>query len=68
MAWFIIVLLTINTGVTSEEIITKLNFETLQSCQEYVVENYDWLNERVNKDHDQHKSTPNLYRCVTGLP
>ena len=66
--WFIIVLLTINTGVTSEKIITKLNFETLQSCQEYVVENYDWLNERVNKDDDQHKSTPNLYRCVIGLP
>ena len=66
--WFIIVLLTINSSITSEEIITELKFETLQACQEYVVENYDLLNERVNKDHGQHKSTPNLYRCVIGLP
>ena len=30
--------------------------------------NYNDLNKRVNKDHDQHHSTPNLFHCVDHLP
>ena len=68
MEWFIIVLLTMGKGIASEEILTDLRFKTEQSCKEYVVKNYDLLNERVNKNHEQHKSTPNLYHCITGVP
>ena len=68
MAWFIIVLLTINNGVASKEVLSNKKCKSELSCKEFVVKNYDRLNERVNKDHDQHESTPNLYSCVVGLP
>ena len=68
MEWFIIVILTFTNGVPSEEILSNYKFKSEISCKEFVVKNYDRLNERVNKDHDQHESTPNLYRCVIGLP
>ena len=29
---------------------------------------YDDLNKSVNKDYDQHHSTPNLYHCVNNNP
>ena len=67
MKWFIIVLLTVNPNV-SADIITKLKFDTEESCREYVVKNYDDLNKSVNKDYDQHHSTPNLYHCVNNNP
>ena len=67
MKWFIIVLLTVNPNV-SADVITKPKFETEELCREYVVKNYDDLNKRVNKDHDQHHSTPNLYHCVNNNP
>ena len=67
MKWFIIVLLTANPNV-SADVITKPKFETEESCREYVVKNYNDLNKRVNKDHDQHQSTPNLYHCVNNNP
>ncbi len=68
MEWFIIVLLTMGKGIASEEILTDLRFKTEQSCQEYVIKNYEKLNEGLNKDYEQHESTPNLYRCVLGMP
>ena len=68
MEWFIIVILTFTNGVPSEEILSYYKFKSELSCKEFVVKNYDRLNERVNKDHDQHESTPNLYSCVVGLP
>ncbi len=67
MKWFIIVILTANPAVPSD-IINKPSFDTRELCREYVVKNYDKLNERVNKDHDQHHSTPNLYHCVSNNP
>ena len=67
MKWFIIVLLTTNPNV-SADIITKPKFDTKELCREYVVKNYDKLNKRVNKDHDQHHSTPTLFHCVDRLP
>ena len=39
-------------------------FDTEKVCREYVVKNYDDLNNRVNKDHGQHHSTPNLFHCI----
>ena len=67
MKWFIIVLLTVNPNV-SADIITKPKFDTKELCRAYVVKNYDKLNKRVNKDYDQHPSTPNLFHCVDHLP
>ena len=67
MKWFIIVLLTVNPNV-SADIITKPKFDTEELWRKYVVKNYDKLNKRVNKDHDQHHSTPNLFHCVDRLP
>ena len=63
MKWFIIVSLTTNP-VVSADIITKPKFDTKELCREYVVKNYDELNKRVNEDHGQHQSTPNLFHCV----
>jgi hypothetical protein len=63
MKWFIIVLLTANPN-TPSNIINKPMFETEKVCREYVVKNYDYLNKRVNEDHGQHQSTPNLFHCV----
>ena len=68
MEWFIIVLLTMSTGETSEKILTNLRFKTENSCQKYVIKNYEKLNVGLNKDYEQHESTPNLYRCVIGKP
>ena len=68
MEWFIVVILTFTSAAPSEEVLSKYKFRSEISCKEFVVENYDRLNERVNEDHDQHHSTPNLYRCVTGIP
>ncbi len=68
MEWFIVVILTISTISPSEEVLSKYRFKSEISCKEFVVKNYDRLNERVNKDHDQHHSAPNLYRCVTSIP
>ena len=68
MEWFIVVILTITSGAPSEEVLSKYRFKSEISCKEFVVKNYDRLNERVNKDHDQHHSTPNLYRCVNNIP
>ena len=68
MEWFIIVILTFTNGVPSEEILSNYKFKSEISCKEFVVKNYDRLNERVNKDNDQHHLAPNLYRCVTGIP
>ena len=68
MEWFIVVILTITSGAPSEEVLSKYRFKSEISCNEFVVKNYDRLNERVNKDHDQHHSTPNLYRCVNNIP
>ena len=68
MEWFIVVILTITSGAPSEEVLSKYKFRSEISCKEFVVKNYDRLNERVNKDHDQHHSTPNLYRCVNNIP
>ena len=67
MKWFIIAILTANPFIQSD-IITKPKFETEKVCREYVVKNYDKLNKRVNKDYDQHHSTPNLYHCVNNNP
>ncbi len=67
MKWFIIVILTVNSQVPAD-ILTKPKFETEKLCREYVVANYGKLNKRVNKDHDQHHSTPNLFHCVDHLP
>ena len=67
MKWFIVVLLTANPNVPAD-IIKKPTFILEKECREYVVKNYDKLNKRVNKDYGQHESTPNLYRCVIGLP
>ena len=33
---------------------------------QYIVQNYDKLNETTNKKYNQHSSTPNLYRCISG--
>ena len=63
MKWFIIVSLTTNP-VVSADIITKPKFDTIELCREFVIKNYDELNERVNKKNDQHKSTPNLFHCI----
>jgi len=63
MKWFIVVILTANPNVPSD-IINKLLFDTEKVCREYVLKNYDKLNKRVNKDHGQHQSTPNLFHCV----
>ena len=30
----------------------------------FTTKNYDDLNNRVNKDHGQHHSTPNLFHCI----
>tara|TARA_B100001175_G_scaffold139380_1_gene118362 strand:+ start:304 stop:513 length:210 start_codon:yes stop_codon:yes gene_type:complete len=67
MKWFIIAILTANPSVPSD-IISKPTFDTRELCREYVVKNYDELNERVNKKNDQHKSTPNLFHCVNDKP
>ena len=67
MKCFIIFILTSNPFIQSD-IITKHKFETEKVCREYVVKNYDKLNKRVNKDYDQHHSTPNLYHCVNNNP
>jgi hypothetical protein len=68
MEWFIVVILTITSAAPSEEVLSKYRFKSEISCKEFVVKNYDRLNERVNKDNDQHHSAPNLYRCVTNIP
>ena len=65
--WFIVVILTIQS-LTPADIITKPKFETEKSCREYVVENYKKLNKSVNKEHNQHHSTPNLFHCVNNHP
>lgn len=67
MKWFIIVILTANPTVPAD-IVSRLGFDTEPLCREYVVKNYDKLNKRVNKEHDQHHSTPNLFHCVNTLP
>ncbi len=67
MKWFIIVILTANPAVPSD-ILNKPLFDTEVQCREYVVSNYEKLNKRVNKDHDQHHSTPNLFHCVYNKP
>ncbi len=66
MKWFIIFILTTNPSV-SPNIITQLKFDTKELCREYVVKNYNKLNERVNKKYEQHQSTPNLYYCVNDI-
>ena len=68
MKWFIVVILTFTSAAPSEEVLSKYKFRSEISCKEFVVKNYDRLNERINEDNDQHHSTPNLYRCVTGIP
>ena len=67
MKWFIVVLLTANPNVPAD-IIKKPTFILEKECREYVVKNYDDLNKRVNENHDQHQSTPNLFHCVDRLP
>jgi hypothetical protein len=68
MEWFIVVILTFTSAAPSEEVLSKYKFRSEISCKEFVVKNYDKLNERVNKDYGQHESTPNLYSCVISLP
>lgn len=67
MKWFIIVLLTANPNIPAD-VFKKPSFTTEAECREYVVKNYDDLNKRANKNHDQHKTTPNLFHCVDHLP
>jgi len=50
----------------SIDITPDYRFDTEVECQAYIIENYDELNENVNKEYNQHHSTPNLYRCVRG--
>ena len=68
MEWFIVVILTFTSAAPSEEVLSKYKFRSEISCKEFVVKNYDRLNERINEDNDQHHSTPNLYRCVNNIP
>ena len=63
MHWIIIIILTASAEV-SIDITPDYRFNTEVECQAYIIENYDELNENVNKEYDQHHSTPNLYRCV----
>ena len=63
MHWIIIIILTASAEV-SIDITSDYRFDTEENCQTYIIENYNELNENVNKEYDQHHSTPNLYRCV----
>ena len=65
MHWIIIIILTASAEV-SIDITPDYRFNTEVECQAYIIENYDELNENVNKEYNQHPSTPNLYRCVSG--
>ncbi len=67
MKWFIIVVLTINSDIP-RDVINKPKFDTKELCREYVVKNYNELNRRMNKEHGQHHSTPNLFYCVNNNP
>ena len=67
MYWFIIIILTGGAQV-SANITTDIIFDTEKLCGEYIVQNYDKLKAPTNKKYNQHLSTPNLYRCVIGLP
>ena len=54
-----------STGAqVSANITTDIIFDTEKLCGEYIVQNYDKLNETTNKKYNQHLSTPNLYHCV----
>ena len=65
MYWFIIIILT-GSAEVSANITTDIIFDTEKLCREYIVQNYDKLNETTNKKYNQHSSTPNLYRCISG--
>ena len=63
MHWIIIIILTASVEV-SVDITTDYKFDTEVECQNYIIENYDELNQNINEKYNQHSSTPNLYRCV----
>ena len=64
MLWLIIVVLT-QIDPQQVDIKTELKFTDRDSCYQFVYQNYDRLNGEVNKEYDQHKSTPNLFYCAS---
>ena len=64
MIWLIIVVLT-QSDPQLVEIMTQRKFRDRKTCSQYVYKNYDTLNEKVNKNFGQHKSTPNLFYCAS---
>ena len=63
MIWLILVIL---IGFKDESLILKRPiFESKQQCQEYIVDNYNTLNENINKKYKLHKDIPHLFHCTS---
>ena len=64
MSWVIIVLLT-GINPPNVDIMIKPKFGDKITCQKYIYKNYKKLNRKVNKNHNLHESTPNLFYCAS---